>query len=406
MAKEKIETLAVLDYLTLLPNRSGLYSFYSGLSIQEYVTAMFLDIDNFKRVNDTYGHQVGDELLKAVTKDLQEIVPDAYIARIGGDEFVILIIGQREKHEILEVAEEICDSVERLAVSPEVRSVISLSVGVLLNEKAETTIDDVLFKSDSAMYYSKKTGKNRYTFYEQIQEEMEFKAKVESSMQQAIKEADAKVVSYHFNGNLDDETGKNSGTVSGEIGYGKGIVDSVGSLKLPGGEQMTNVVHLPKTILGNESYSVSLWVKADRLNNWTSIIMANSNIGFASLIPYGWQKLSMFRIKDTRLDESGGWYDALGEEFYAKEWTHFCATYNSVTGLSRIYQNGRLVGSVDNTLALTNHKIVVLGGDYYKPSFQGEVSELSVYNCVLMENEVKKIYDHYAKDPTFRGKKQ
>ena len=102
MAKEKIETLAVLDYLTLLPNRSGLYSFYSGLSIQEYVTAMFLDIDNFKRVNDTYGHQVGDELLKAVTKDLQEIVPDAYIARIGGDEFVILIIGQREKHEILE----------------------------------------------------------------------------------------------------------------------------------------------------------------------------------------------------------------------------------------------------------------------------------------------------------------
>lgn len=78
------------------------------------------------------------------------------------------------------------------------------------------------------------------------------------------KEADAKVVSYHFNGNLDDETGKNSGTVSGEIGYGKGIVDSVGSLKLPGGEQMTNVVHLPKTILGNESYSVSLWVKADR----------------------------------------------------------------------------------------------------------------------------------------------
>lgn len=46
MAKEKIETLAVLDYLTLLPNRSGLYSFYSGLSIQEYVTAMFLDIDN------------------------------------------------------------------------------------------------------------------------------------------------------------------------------------------------------------------------------------------------------------------------------------------------------------------------------------------------------------------------
>ena len=132
MAKEKIETLAVLDYLTLLPNRSGLYSFYSGLSIQEYVTAMFLDIDNFKRVNDTYGHQVGDELLKAVTKDLQEIVPDAYIARIGGDEFVILIIGQREKYEILEVAEEICDSVERLAVSPEVRSVISLSVGVLL----------------------------------------------------------------------------------------------------------------------------------------------------------------------------------------------------------------------------------------------------------------------------------
>ena len=131
MAKEKIETLAVLDYLTLLPNRSGLYSFYSGLSIQEYVPAMFLDIDNFKRVNDTYGHQVGDELLKAVTKDLQEIVPDAYIARIGGDEFVILIIGQREKHEILEVAEEICDSVERLAVSPEVRSVISLSVGVL-----------------------------------------------------------------------------------------------------------------------------------------------------------------------------------------------------------------------------------------------------------------------------------
>lgn len=84
--------LAEYDYLTGLPNRRGLYEFYDILESKDSIHAMFIDIDNFKRVNDIYGHSMGDELLICIAKLIEENV-SGFTSRIGGDEFVALMTG-------------------------------------------------------------------------------------------------------------------------------------------------------------------------------------------------------------------------------------------------------------------------------------------------------------------------
>ena len=81
---------AKIDYLTGALNRRGLYEFFSHIPEDTDVNFMFLDIDNFKGVNDTYGHAMGDKLLVEVAKTIKSRIGDSLLARIGGDEFVVM----------------------------------------------------------------------------------------------------------------------------------------------------------------------------------------------------------------------------------------------------------------------------------------------------------------------------
>ena len=81
------------DYLTNLPNRRSLYHHYLNLPQDSRVHAMFLDVDNYKKVNDIHGHNMGDQLLVCIANFLQAEC-DGFIARLGGDEFVVLLDGK------------------------------------------------------------------------------------------------------------------------------------------------------------------------------------------------------------------------------------------------------------------------------------------------------------------------
>lgn len=97
---------AEFDYLTGLPDRRGLYEFYNILESDAIVHAMFIDIDNFKRVNDIYGHSMGDELLICISKLIEENV-FGFTSRIGGDEFVALLDGDMGIDELESTAKKI-----------------------------------------------------------------------------------------------------------------------------------------------------------------------------------------------------------------------------------------------------------------------------------------------------------
>jgi len=184
--------LAETDYLTGLANRRALYDYYDSLEKDAIVHAMFIDIDNFKRVNDIYGHSMGDELLINISKLIQNCV-DGYTSRIGGDEYVVLLDGNKSENDVVMIAQMLLERMKDLEFRRDVLSHISLSVGIVLNQQVTAPIDDVLGKCDTAMYQAKHDGKNRYVLYHEYDEIAQRNKTIENEMEEALASGQFKV---------------------------------------------------------------------------------------------------------------------------------------------------------------------------------------------------------------------
>jgi len=168
-----------IDYLTGLYNRKGLYEYFEASHEKDFVNFMFLDLDNFKAVNDIYGHQAGDQVLSAFGQILRDCVPGAVAVRIGGDEFVLLLWGKLEREELAGIAEKIKKDVKEKQRELQYLTIISVSIGIVWNSTETENIEQVLANSDTAMYQAKQNGKNGYMFYN----DMEGKILLEKSME-------------------------------------------------------------------------------------------------------------------------------------------------------------------------------------------------------------------------------
>lgn len=146
---------SVTDGLTGLFNKRFLYSKLNQLVNQEKVSVIFADIDNFKQLNDTKGHDVGDQVLIKVGKIFKELIGNkGYVCRFGGEEMVGLVIQGNEK----KLAENFRSRVEELAG-------VTVSVGVATSEE-ENEINALIKRADVRMYTAKTTGKNRVVYTE------------------------------------------------------------------------------------------------------------------------------------------------------------------------------------------------------------------------------------------------
>ena len=159
---QKKNNLAEYDYLTGLSNRRGLYDYYLALPRKSIIHAMFIDIDNFKRVNDIYGHSMGDRLLINISQLIKSHT-SGFASRIGGDEYVVLLDGSISQDKMEEYAKSMLADLENINFRKDILSLISLSIGIVLHQNASQTLDDVLTKCDAAMYQAKNNGKNCYT---------------------------------------------------------------------------------------------------------------------------------------------------------------------------------------------------------------------------------------------------
>ena len=173
------------DFLTGLYNRKGLYEKYNELPSDVARHLMFLDLDNFKAVNDVYGHHAGDKLLVNTGKLLKECAPDAEVVRLGGDEFVMLFCGDISRNEITKKAEKILKSVSRLNRQMQVYTMVSVSIGIIWNASGDVDVEHLLGQSDAAMYQAKQNGKNNYVFYN----DLEAKFLMEEEMEELAEEA-------------------------------------------------------------------------------------------------------------------------------------------------------------------------------------------------------------------------
>lgn len=168
---EHIKHLAFHDALTDLPNRTLLMDRINQKLInrnreQCNLALLFLDLDGFKPVNDQYGHNVGDHLLKEVSKRLLELVRKSdTVARLGGDEFIIVLNNPKGKDEITYIANRVVSSInEPIDILGEVLH-IGASVGIATFPTDASTGAELIKNADTAMYAAKESGKNMISFY-------------------------------------------------------------------------------------------------------------------------------------------------------------------------------------------------------------------------------------------------
>ncbi|WP_338580509.1 GGDEF domain-containing protein [Pseudomonas sp. MAG733B] len=154
---------AYIDTLTEIPNRR---SFMTRADKQLHATPRehdhylaMIDIDNFKKVNDVYGHDIGDEVLKRIAQDIKAVMSHHEYARLGGEEFAIYLAGVR-REEVEALAGELC----RVVREQPTQHPVTISIG-LARVLDDDTLNQALIKADAALYESKHTGKDRYTFH-------------------------------------------------------------------------------------------------------------------------------------------------------------------------------------------------------------------------------------------------
>jgi len=170
-SERKLWQMAHHDALSNLPNRLLLnarleHAVQRAHRTGTSVAVLFIDLDRFKNINDTLGHQVGDELLKDVADRLRTSVKeDDTVARLGGDEFVVVAEGIADANSAHLIAERI---IERLSIPVEIRGkalFATASIGISLYPQDATAPETLLQHADAAMYQAKAMGRNRLAFY-------------------------------------------------------------------------------------------------------------------------------------------------------------------------------------------------------------------------------------------------
>jgi len=171
--REKLLHSLKHDYLTSLPNRLLLTDRLEQ-SIKHFsrdnkkIAIIFIDIDKFKSINDSLGHDVGDILLKKIAKRLKKSIRSSdTVARFGGDEFVVLLDGFRKIHDIMRVINKIDRSLIKPIVTNEVKHNVTLSMGISVFPNDGEDIQSILKNADIAMYKAKNEGGDRYRFFTQ-----------------------------------------------------------------------------------------------------------------------------------------------------------------------------------------------------------------------------------------------
>lgn len=162
-----LSLLASTDYLTGIMNRRMFneiseHYFQTAQKNELHLTLLLLDLDHFKKVNDTYGHQAGDQLLKHFVQTLQQILNKSDIfARIGGEEFAILL-SQTNSDDAYILAEKIRQKIEHDFITYYGQQIyVTTSIGISENKENDTEFENIFSRADIALYQAKREGRNR-----------------------------------------------------------------------------------------------------------------------------------------------------------------------------------------------------------------------------------------------------
>lgn len=189
--EEELRKLTNNDLLTGLPNRSSLQVTLSNLVKKDiHHTLMVLDLDNFKRINDSLGHQIGDDLLIGVAERIKLSIPaHASLYRLGGDEFALLVDQHPDIGTCAAIATQVINCLKPAFNLNNESLVLGISIGIVLYPEDEQDEQALLRKADIAMYHAKSAGGNRYQFYsESLNQNALRQLEIENLIREALKD--------------------------------------------------------------------------------------------------------------------------------------------------------------------------------------------------------------------------
>jgi diguanylate cyclase (GGDEF)-like protein/PAS domain S-box-containing protein len=260
--EKELLKLANTDPLTDLPNRSFFQASHANVVRRNTHHALIcLDMDNFKKINDSLGHQTGDILIKQIAKRLQRIAgTDATCYRLGGDEFSILIDKTTDVHRITHFAQTILDNMARAFLINKQEFVLGASVGIAFYPEDGSTTQEMLKNADTAMYFAKNAGGNKYQFFSgEMNQNAVRQLQIENLIRHGLKE-DLFIVFYQPK--VDIASGK---LVSMEalVRYehpDKGLVSP--SQFIPLAEETGQIIDIGEVVLRKACEDTKRWVDA------------------------------------------------------------------------------------------------------------------------------------------------
>jgi len=227
---EQVRYVAYHDSLTGLPNRLMFKDYLTRATAEarrnhQELTILFLDLDNFKRINDTLGHQAGDNLLEVFADRLSGCLrqtdviahsshdtSSSVMARLAGDEFIILLPRTTGSSQAQKVAQRILDSLKTPFIIDKQELHISSSIGIALYPEDGQNADDLIKNADIAMYHAKKSGRNNYQFYSRkMNEKALLKLRIESRLRHAVENNELEI---HYQPQVSLATGMVTGAES------------------------------------------------------------------------------------------------------------------------------------------------------------------------------------------------
>jgi diguanylate cyclase (GGDEF)-like protein/PAS domain S-box-containing protein len=200
-AEERIAHLAHYDPLTNLPNRAlfqeHLKQELACIAPNRQLAVLYIDIDEFKSVNDSLGHLIGDELLKSVAVNLSRCVTaPEFVARLGGDEFAIVQTAVKTPEEVTDLVDRVFDAIRKPSQCLGHELTTDASIGIALAPEHGVDLDQIIKNADLAMYAAKSAGRRTYRFFEpEMHAQVNARRKLEMDLRQAI--ADRKLEVYY-----------------------------------------------------------------------------------------------------------------------------------------------------------------------------------------------------------------
>ncbi|GHF81180.1 diguanylate cyclase [Thalassotalea marina] len=256
----ELRKLANTDTLTGLPNRSYFQANQSRLVKNKIPHALLVfDLDNFKKVNDSMGHEVGDVLLCKVAERIRSVGrKQDTVYRLGGDEFSIIIENTNDIHTITSIAKHILRTIAEPLKLKNHEIVLYSSIGIVLYPEDGTTPQELLKNADTAMYHAKNEGGNRYKFFNGTMNEQAVKRlQIEGLIRHGLKED---YFSVFYQPKIEIATGKIAG-MEALVRFetpSKGIISPV--TFIPVSEETGQIIEIGEVVLRKACFATKKWI--------------------------------------------------------------------------------------------------------------------------------------------------